>query len=318
MKFSIIIPLYNKAAYVEKALRSVFAQTFTDYELIVVDDGSTDNSLQVAKRLLDEASQNLSPFTFHLLTQKNAGVGAARNKGVAESSGEYLCFLDADDWWEPTFLEEMAKFVEEYPGAGIYASNYTYFKPGKTHVAVNHPSGDINYPKLYFDNGAMPIWTGAVCMPQKSFDKYGGFPTGIKLGEDFLLWSKIAVENKVAFLNKPLAYYNNDIPSNMRATRNLHNPKYHMLFNMQWLENRVSAMEDNEDWINLIDKLRVDGLLEYWLSKDYHDIAAEELEKVDWSKQPKSIIRKYQMPKWVMKMINKAMTVGSKIKKMIL
>jgi len=307
-KFSVIVPLYNKEVYVERALKSIFYQTSKDWELLVVNDGSTDGSFEVSFNLIEGDSR------CRIISQANAGVGAARNYGVAESKGEYLCFLDADDWWEPTFLEEMAGLIQEYRDAGLYASNYIYYKPGKIHVAVNHPTGYINYPKLYFDNGDMPVWTGAVCMPRWAFEKYGGFPVGIKLGEDFLLWSRIAVENKIVFLNKPLAYYNNDVPSKFRATRNLHNPKYHMLFNMGWLEREVTNMENNADWKNLLDKLRVKGLLEYWISKEFHSIAEEELKKVDWYRQSKSIIRQFQTPRCIMNVEMRLMRTGAVIK----
>ena len=105
MKVSIIVPLYNKAPYVTKALDSVLAQTFTDYECIIINDGSTDDSEAVVQSWLSQNSQYTVHFT--LYTQENAGVSAARNHGISLSTGEYICFLDADDWWTPTFLEEM-------------------------------------------------------------------------------------------------------------------------------------------------------------------------------------------------------------------
>jgi len=309
-QFSIIMPLYNKEAYVEKAIGSVLCQSFKDWELIVVNDGSTDGSFDVAAKVIGCDSQ------CRILNQANAGVAAARNNGVAISNGEYLCFLDADDWWEPAFLEEMALFVKNFPDAGLYATNYFYYKPGKTHVAINNSTGYLNYPKTYYENGAMPVTSITVCLSRNVFDRSGGFPENIKLGEDFLVWSKIAVDNKVAFLNKPLAYYNNDIPSNLRATRNLHNPECHMLFNMEWLEDRVSCMEDNTYWKQLLDKLRVNGLMDYWLSKHYHQRAAEELKKVDWSQQPKSVVMEYKMPIPLLILKNKVMIIGSKIKRL--
>ena len=113
MKFSIIIPLYNKAPYVRKALETVCAQTYRDYEIIVINDGSTDNSAVVA----DEYLKATDGIDYQIISQQNAGVSAARNSGVAASSGEYIAFLDADDWWEPTYLEKMAKLIEDYPDA---------------------------------------------------------------------------------------------------------------------------------------------------------------------------------------------------------
>lgn len=354
MKFSIIIPLYNKAPYIRKALESVFAQTYTDFELIIVDDGSTDDSACIVQQFIDErlkvkgeetsgavtSTYNLSPITYklsvRLITQSNAGVSAARNSGVATSSGEYIAFLDADDWWEPTYLEKMAKLIEDYPDVGLYASNYMYYKLGKTRVAVNNiETGYFNYPKAYYEGSAMPIWTGAAMIPRKVFDEMGGFPLGIKLGEDFLLWAKIALQYPVAFLNEALAWYNNDVPVTLRATRNLHAPEHHMLFRMEEIIGdrlEVIGNEDsgadtfastpytlhhtptNDDWRRLLDKLRVNGLLDYWLDKRYHDLAAEELKKVDWNKQPTSVKRIYKTPIWMLKVKRLIRRIGSKIK----
>ena len=149
----------------------------------------------------------------------------------------------------------------------------------------------------------------------------GGFPKGIKLGEDFLLWTRVALYKKVAFLNKAIAYYNNDIPASLRATRNLHAPEFHMLFKMQYLESVVendnSVIENKADWKHLLDKLRVNGLLEYWMSDKYHDIARQELTKVDWSKQPTKVCKMYKMPIWMLKAKRQLMKWGSWWKQII-
>ena len=332
MKFSIIIPLYNKAPYIRKALETVCEQTYHDYELIMINDGSTDNSAIVAEEYL----RTTDGIDYKIITQPNAGVAAARNNGVAQASGEYIAFLDADDWWEPTYLECMAQLIEDYPEAGLYACNYVYYKPGKTHVALNIPTGYINYPKAYYEGGAMPVTSITAIMPRAVFDEMGGFPVGIKLGEDFLLWAKIALQYPVAFLNEPLAWYNNDVPANLRATRNLHHPEHHMLFRLELIGDEVIRLLGDEanapastlytlhstpseaDWKRLIDKLRVGGLLEYWMSKEYHDVAAQELAKVDWSQQPDSVKRIYKTPIWLLKVKRLVMKWGSAVKQALI
>lgn len=342
MKFSVIIPLYNKAPYIRKALESVFAQTYTDFELIIVDDGSTDDSAAIAEECTRTSS--LSPLAYRLIKQPNAGVSAARNNGVAQANGDYLAFLDADDWWEPTYLERMAQLIEDYPEAGLYGMNYIYYKPGKTRVALKCKTGYINYPKAYYESGAMPVWTGATMIPKVVFDEMGGFPVGIKLGEDFLLWAKTAMHYPVAFCEDALAYYNNDVPVNLRATRNLHHPNNHMLFrmelafgdgkivNQQHQQQKSTTFRANqppctakeinlpttEDWKRLIDKLRVKGLIEYWMSDEYYDLAAKELAKVDWSKQPASVKRMYKTPIWILTAKRQVMKWGSAVKQLII
>lgn len=311
MKFSIIIPLYNKAPYIRKALETVCAQTYRDYEIIVVNDGSTDDSALVAESYL----QHAEGICYTIISQDNAGVAAARNRGVKHASGQYMAFLDADDWWEPDYLARMAELIADYPQAGVYGCNYVYYKPGKTRVALNIPTGYINYSKAYYEGSAMPIWTGATIMPKTVLEEMGGFPLGIKLGEDFLLWAKTALHYKVAFLNEPLAYYNNDVPANMRATRNLHEPEHHMLFR---LDLSFGDEKLSEDWQRLLDKLRVNGLLDYWMSEAYHDSAAEELKKVDWSQQSAAVKQMYQMPIWLLRTKRWIMRVGSMLKQAIL
>ena len=194
MRFSVVIPLYNKAPYIAKAINSVLSQTFTDYELVIVDDGSKDDSAEIAAKAI-EGRQNC-----RLIRQENAGVSMARNNGIAASHGDYLCFLDADDWWEPTFLEEMSKLIGEFPEAGICGTNYTIVNETKKKTRVakigveeGFEKGYINYCRVYAKTLYMPLWTGAVCIPRKVFDEMQGFPQGIKLGEDFMLWIRIAL-----------------------------------------------------------------------------------------------------------------------------
>ena len=321
IKFSVIIPLYNKAPYVKKALESIVAQTFADRECIIVDDGSTDNSADIAQSIIASLSET-DHFIIRILRQPNSGVAAARNNGVKASRGEFVCFLDADDWWEPTFLEEMDKLLREYPDAGIYASNYIYYKPGKTHVALDFGRGYMNYPETYLHSVAMPVWTGAACMPRNVFDEMGGFPAGIKLGEDFLLWAKTALHYKVAYCEKPLAYYNNDVPAHLRATRNLHAPEYHMLFHLDPIEETIHhtpyTIPQQAAWTQLLDKLRISGLMDYWLSDEYHAAAAAELAKVDWSKQPRNAKCQYERPIWTIKAKRRFMQIGSYFKQKLI
>lgn len=318
MKFSIIIPLYNKAAYVEKALRSVFAQAYTDYELIVVDDGSKDDSKEVAERVLADCK---APY--RLMLQSNAGVSVARNNGVSASHGEYLCFLDADDWWEPTFLEEIAALINSYPDTGIYGTSYTIVNETKhkTRVASigvddGFKEGYIDYCQVYAKTLCMPLCTGAVCIPRPVFDEMGGFPKGIRLGEDFMLWIRIALKYKVAFLNKPLANYNQDVDAANRGVGHLHNPKYHMLWNLGFLEEEEMT---NPGYKQLIDNLRTYGLMNYYITEEYHDAAQQELAKVDWSRQSVLFQRLYKCPlfglrirQWIMKLcsITKVVVIG--------
>ena len=315
MKFSVIIPLYNKAPYVSKAIESVLTQTFTNYELLVVDDGSKDESASVATKSI-EGRRNCQ-----LIQQENAGVSVARNKGVDASHGDFICFLDADDWWEPTFLEEMDKFVSEFPDAGIYGTNYIIVNETrhKTRVAMvgvepGFEKGYIDYCQVYAKTMYMPLWTGAVCVPRRVFDEMCGFPRGIKLGEDFLLWIRVVLKYKVAFLNKPLSNYNQDVDGENRGVGRLHEPKNHMLWNLGFL---AEEEKNNPELKQLLDNLRTFSLMPYLLSNEYHDLAQQELDKVDWTKQPDKVGKRYHKPLFLMRVDKVMKSIGSSLKRII-
>ena len=317
MRFSVILPLYNKDPYVTKAIDSILAQTFTDYELVIVDDGSKDDSYEVASKAIEGHCRNC-----HLIRQANAGVSMARNNGVTASKGDYLCFLDADDWWDPGFLEEMSQLIDAFPDAGIYGTNYTIVNETKRKTRVaqigvekGFEKGYINYCQVYSRTMYMPLWTGAVCIPRGVFAEMGGFPKGVKLGEDFILWVRIALKYKVAFLNKPLAFYNQDVDVANRGVGRLHKPEEHMLWNLGVLKEKERA---NPDYKQLIDNLRVDGLLQYYLSRVYHEAAERELEKVDWERQPKKAKRQYQQPLIWLKLKHGLKKLGSMTKQKII
>lgn len=310
MRFSVIIPLYNKAPYIRKALESVWSQTFRDFELIVVDDGSSDDSLSVAKDVIAGSGINA-----RLIHQENAGVSSARNNGVAASRGDYICFLDADDWWAPDFLEQMDGLINEYPDAGIYGTNYYIISRGKQRVALHLPStGYINYCDCY-RRMQMPLWTGAVCIPKSVFSEMNGFKRHLKLGEDFDLWIRIALKAKVAYLDEPLAYYYQDSDPTWRGTGHLIKPQYHMLWNLGYLEDEEKT---NPDYKRLIDELRTYGLMSYFLSHKYRNDAKRELEKVDWTKQSRKTRILYHCPVFFLRFRRVFLGWGSKVKQWII
>lgn len=308
MKFSVMVPLYNKEPYVEKALRSVLSQTFKDYEIIVVNDGSRDNSLAVAESVLSGVANA------RIINQENAGVSTARNNGIAAASGEYICFLDADDWWEPTFLEEMDGLIKEYPDAGLYCTNYYYVHNRKSVVKLDIPTGYFNYCKEYARTLCM-IATSSSSSSRAILTEMGGFNPKLKLGEDFDLWIRIALKYGTAILNKPLVYFNNDVPVKLRATHHLHKPENHMLWNLGYLEEEEKT---NPDYKQLIDNLRTYGLMSYFLSKEYHDAAQVELNKVDWSRQSPEIKSRYAKPLIYLRARYKFMSTAARIKKLII
>lgn len=309
MRFSVVIPLYNKEPYVEKTLRSVLYQTFSDYEIIVVNDGSKDGSLEVAKKVL-EGVENTT-----IINQENAGVSSARNNGISAANGSFICFLDADDWWKPTFLEEMDKLITEYSDAGLYCSNYYYIHNGKSVVKLDIPTGYFNYCKEYARTLCMSASSSSSCVCKEILMEMNGFKPHLKLGEDFDLWIRIALKYGTAILNKPLVYFNNDVPVKLRATHHLHKPENHMLWNLGYLEKEEKK---NPDYKQLIDNLRTYGLMQYYLSREYHSAAQDELKKVDWSKQNPKIIKEYSKPLFYLRVKRRLLSTAVVIKRCLI
>ncbi len=311
--FSVIMPLYNKVTYVRKAIESVVGQTFTDWELIVVDDCSTDGSAAVAEQIVDSRIRIVR-------LGENGGVGATRNHGVALSEAPFVCFLDADDWWEPTFLEEMVGLIERHPDAGIYGTNYYIVKNGRKRVAPigvddSFVEGEINYCQVYAKTLCMPLTSISVCLPRKVFVEAGSFPEGIKLGEDFLLWVHIALKHKTVLLNKPLSNYNQDVDVTYRGTHHMHAPENHMLWHLGDLE---SLEHTDPDYKQLVDNLRTYGLLPYLISRKYRNTTRLELNKVNWNRQPAKVQKLYRKSIIYLKARMLFYKTGSYIKQLII
>ena len=209
MPFSVVIPLYNKAAYIDRALRSVLDQSHSELEVMVVDDGSTDEGPELVTEYKDDRVR--------LLRQSNSGVSAARNRGIVEARSELVAFLDADDQWRPDFLEAISSMTRAYPGAGIYATSYLI---RSQHGVSKEPRFNYIPPSpwegvlpSYFRaaaHGEPPIWTSAACVPKAVFEKVGMFTVGKRMGEDIDMWGRIALRYPVVFTTKTCAIYHHD------------------------------------------------------------------------------------------------------------
>lgn len=203
---SVVIPLYNKAGQVAQTLRSVLGQTFGRFEVVIVDDGSTDGSADEARSVHDER--------IRLVSQQNAGVSAARNRGIAEARYDLIAFLDADDEWEPTYLETQYNLYKKYPDCSVYACNYEFCNAdGRVTPTILRKlpfEGEDGILSNYFEVASCshpPLWTSAVMVRKQALQAVGGFPLGIRSGEDLLTWARLAVKYKIAFSRKPLATF---------------------------------------------------------------------------------------------------------------
>ena len=202
---SVVIPLYNKEALVGRTLESVLAQSYRDFEVVVVDDGSRDGSAAVVESFDDPR--------IRLIRQENAGVSAARNRGIAEARGEFVALLDADDIWMPEHLENLSNLISKYPQARAWSTNYINNLNGvSSNIILNKIpfNGESGILTNYFEVCSCshpPICSISVCVEKKLFEEVGGFPVGVTSGEDLLTWARIAVKTDWAYSMKATAVY---------------------------------------------------------------------------------------------------------------
>lgn len=312
--FSVVIPLYNKAPYVERTIKSVLEQTFRDFELTVIDNGSTDGSSEIVSAFNDSRLR-----LCHLET--NTGVSNARNLGVSMSSAPYVAFLDADDWWEPTFLEEMAGLIRRHPDAGIYGTKYYIVrnkqkKEAPIEVDKTIGEGEINYCQVYAKTLCMPLWTGAVCIPRTVFDTMNGFRPDLTLGEDLDLWIRITLKNKSILLNKPLSNYNQDADSAYRSTQNKNfNPDTFVTFHFDQFEEEEKR---NPDLKLLLDRIRVYSLMNFREKNLFPDKVRHEIAKVNFSNVKPIYRLYYHVPYGVVRALCGTKKLLSSVKRKIL
>ena len=196
---SVVVPLYNKGPYIVRALNSIANQRYRDFEVIVVNDGSTDNSGEIAESFPDSR--------FRVLHQKNAGPGAARNHGIAEAKGRLIAFLDADDQWFPEYLETAVRTFDETPKLGALTQGYVDGPDFSPSEALWYGRG--------FRDGLQPVESRSALMlhymivfmnsqstvaPTAVVRKYGGFyENRCTYGEDSFLWMKVVLNHPVMF-----------------------------------------------------------------------------------------------------------------------
>jgi glycosyltransferase involved in cell wall biosynthesis len=193
-KVSVIIPTYNRGWILREAVNSVLAQDYTDYELIVVDDGSTDNTLEI----LDSYGQDLI-----VLQQPNKGVSAARNRGIAESRAQLVAFLDSDDLWLPQKLTRQVEFFTINPDALICQTEETWLRNG---VRVNPKNRHHKFSGMIFKPSlALCLVSPSAVMIRKIlFDTVGLFDESLPACEDYDLWLRISCRYPVYLIDEPL------------------------------------------------------------------------------------------------------------------
>ena len=239
--FSVIMPVYNGEKFIVDAVNSVCAQTYDNWELIIVNDGSKDNTAEVLKKY--EINSQIK-----IIHQENGGVSVARNTAISASKGEYIVFLDADDVWHTNHLEVMNELITEYPDAGLYATftrtelvnggiieecNFFKNKPDVVYL------GDF-FKTYYNDKSAMIFNITTACFSRKALDVTGLFPVGCAIGEDLELALRVAAYFPVVLCKKATGTYKK---TNSTATKDISfDPdwKFFDTVNELYSDNRVS------------------------------------------------------------------------------
>lgn len=203
--FSVVIPLYNKENFIESTVKSVLNQTFTDYEILIIDDGSTDTSLKIANALAFAKVKIIKHPT-------NRGLSAARNTGISAASADYVAFLDADDCWETNYLETIASLITQYPEAKLFATNYleVYAEfvalPPKINLEIN----ETNFIVTDFFKSSLnqPIYCpSSLCVNRVVFDEIGRYDEQITFGEDVDFNIRANATFQLAYNPHPMVKY---------------------------------------------------------------------------------------------------------------
>lgn len=207
--FSVVIPLYNKEQYIRETLQSALDQTFADFEIIIVNDGSTDNSAGVVKLFTDTR--------IHYIEIKNSGVSAARNTAIKAAKGSIIAFLDADDLWQPNHLEALHELYLENPTAGMLCSRYitrigngVLQKP--VFLGIDENFSGIIADAFYSSTVNRVALTAALAIPKRVFGVTGMFNENTTHPEDTELWIKIMIQFPIAITNQYTVIYNFDQP----------------------------------------------------------------------------------------------------------
>lgn len=311
---SVVIPLYNKENSICATLQSVYEQTYTDWECIVVDDGSTDDSLNVVQEYVRKVESDVhTPYTLHLTPsirvyhQPNGGVCAARNAGIKAAKGEYIALLDADDRWDKEYLAEQMHMIADFPKSAMWGINFAELSEGKLirKLETGLPDGYRGYVEHYFD---MPgrisdlYCSSSVVIRRDVFDKVGYFDERIRYSEDIDMWYRIIANYPVAFYDRYMVWYFYDAEN-----RAMNRPR----LLKDWLPYYVDKYKDplfRHDavfyrWIMRWAAVRIKKI--YFNDPEQHEAAKTASRKLDYAELPFKYRFELLLPYWMGKIIYK-------------
>lgn len=198
---SVVIPLYNKAHTIVDTLNSVLHQTYANFEVIIVNDGSTDDGVNVIKN-------NFVDSRIRIINQENQGVSVARDRGVIEAQNNYIAFLDADDKWHPEYLKKMYQAIELYPNAALYSSGGLIMNAdGSTSLRISKKYLNKTIICDFFSNPHLFCHTSSTIINKQIFLQTDGSPRGMLRSQDLALFFQIALKGPFVYVGLPLSKY---------------------------------------------------------------------------------------------------------------
>lgn len=287
MKLSIVIPLYNKAQSIRQTIECIQKQTCQDWEIVIVDGYSKDGSLELVQALAQEDAR------IHIFMQENRrGVTPARNESVEHSQYEHIVFMDADDYWENTYLESLVSLIEEFPQCGIWGMGY-----GTMVGEKKYPNSSKTYrgmlPDSPWKEWGCPYWTSATAISKTAFKTVGGFDNRIIYGEDIDLWYRIMLNCPCALdTTKVLSFYRIDAEN--RACNHVFPLKLHIPY---YIEKYADYRAANADFRKFYDLQMLYRLYPYCFEKEYKDDVARISKQIDFSLQKKSMRFRFSFPR---------------------
>src|SRR5690554_5849112 len=202
-KFSVVIAVYNKEKYLAKTLQSILDQTFTDFEIVIINDGSTDGSEAIIKSFNDKR--------IHYYAQENQGAAAARNTAIAKATAPLIALLDADDYWFPFYLEEQNRLIDKYPEAFVFATAQEIISKNNTHPKPYSLPKDFGNDGVvnYFEasHRASILHSSSTVLKKEVFGEVGNYDVNLKTGEDTDLYIRIGLNYPVVFSRKICSTY---------------------------------------------------------------------------------------------------------------
>lgn len=306
-KFSIVIPLYNKQNVITATLQTVFAQSYMGYEVIIVDDGSTDNGADIAEAVLREHMLTSKACIGKVIRKENGGVCSARNRGIQEARYDYIALLDADDQWDKDYLAEQVRLIEDFPQAKMWGVNFAEMSNGKLirTLPTGLPKGYRGYVENYFQtHGRISdlYCSSSVVIKKDIFDKIGYFDERLRYAEDLDMWYRIIASSLVAFYDVFLVWYMHDA-ENRALTKQIQLCDY-----LPYYVDKYVGYKHNTVFYTWINKWAAHRIRTYYFSNENTDReqAKEAARKLDYSVLPskyKLLFNKF--PFFIASIINK-------------